>query len=218
MEDVRLFPLSVPVPMIESMAKTINISYKGESAVFAYKPIDRGVLYGKRRRVPLDAEGNECVKASLLADGSLLIRSGMTAQGYFTPEHIWVAQAELEAINPDGTVPEIIPSTVGEVVEAQEISATEALNLRFGTTYALEAEQLSDLIKKDLDSGILLTFPFNPRADYQLETGILVGNENGYFAVIGEPVTYEFASLASVVSVTEEAATENSDDLDFEMF
>ena len=204
--------------MIESMAKTINISYKGESAVFAYKPIDRGVLYGKRRRVPLDAEGNECVKASLLADGSLLIRSGMTAQGYFTPEHIWVAQAELEAINPDGTVPEIIPSTVGEVVEAQEISATEALNLRFGTTYALEAEQLSDLIKKDLDSGILLTFPFNPRADYQLETGILVGNENGYFAVIGEPVTYEFASLASVVSVTEEAATENSDDLDFEMF
>ena len=204
--------------MIESMAKTINISYKGESAVFAYKPIDRGVLYGKRRRVPLDAEGNECVKASLLADGSLLIRSGMTAQGYFTPEHIWVAQAELEAINPDGTVPEIIPSTVGEVVEAQEISATEALNLRFGTTYALEAEQLADLIKKDLDSGILLTFPFNPRADYQLETGILVGNENGYFAVIGEPVTYEFASLASVVSVTEEAATENSDDLDFEMF
>lgn len=138
--------------MIDSMAKTINISYKGESAVFAYKPIDRGVLYGKRRRVPLDAEGNECVKASLLADGSLLIRSGMTAQGYFTPEHIWVAQAELEAINPDGTVPEIIPSTVGELVEAQEISATEALNLRFGTTYALEAEQLSDLIKKDLDS------------------------------------------------------------------
>ena len=36
--------------------------------------------------------------------------------------------------------------------------------------------------------------------------------------MIGEPVTYEFASLASVVSVTEEAATENSDDLDFEMF
>ena len=64
MEDVRLYPLSVQVSMIESMAKTINISYKGESAIFAYKPIDRGVLYGKRRRVPLDAEGNECVKAS----------------------------------------------------------------------------------------------------------------------------------------------------------
>jgi hypothetical protein len=46
------------------MAKTINISYEGESVIFVYKPIDPRVLYGKRRRVPLDAEVNECVKAS----------------------------------------------------------------------------------------------------------------------------------------------------------
>ncbi len=65
------------------MAKTINISYKGESAAFAYKPIDRAVLYGKRRRVAFDEAGNECAKASLLADGSLLIRSGMTAPVVF---------------------------------------------------------------------------------------------------------------------------------------
>ena len=72
--------MSVRVSKIPIMAKTINISYKGESAVFGYKPIDRGVLYGKRRRVPFDGEGNECAKASLLEDGSLLIKSGMTAQ------------------------------------------------------------------------------------------------------------------------------------------
>ncbi len=36
------------------MAKTINISFKGEAAVFAYKPIDRTVLYGKRRRIAFD--------------------------------------------------------------------------------------------------------------------------------------------------------------------
>ena len=98
------------------MAKTINISYKGETAVFGYKPIDRGVLYGKRRRVPFDGEGNECVKASLLEDGSLLIKSGMTAQGYFTSDKVWVAQGDLEAINPDGSTPELFPATVGEEV------------------------------------------------------------------------------------------------------
>ena len=200
------------------MAKTINIAYKGESAVFAYKPIDRGVLYGKRRRVPFDAEGNECAKASLLADGSLLIRSGMTAQGYFTPDKVWVPQGELEAINPDGSTPELFPATVGETVEATLITPTEALNLRFGTTYALEAEELSEGIKKELDAGSILTFPFNPRADYHVETGILVSNENGYFALIGEKVEYEFASLAAIASVTDEAASDNSDDLDFEMF
>ena len=167
------------------MAKTINISYKGENAAFAYKPLDRGALYGKRRRVAFDEEANECAKASLLADGSLLIRSGMTAQGYFTPEKVWVPQSELEAINPDGSTPELFPATVGVTVEATLITPVEALNLRFGTTYALEAEELSDGIKKELDAGAILSFPFNPRADYHVETGILVGNENGYFSVIG---------------------------------
>ena len=210
--------MSVGVSKIPSMAKTINISYKGESAVFGYKPIDRGVLYGKRRRVPFDGEGNECAKASLLEDGSLLIKSGMTAQGYFTPDKVWVAQGDLEAINPDGSTPELFPATIGEVVEATQLSPVEALNLRFGTTYALEPEVLSEGIKKELDSGVVLTFPFNPRADYEVETGVLVGNENGYFALIGQRNQYEFVGLASVVSVAEEANSDTSDDLDFEMF
>jgi hypothetical protein len=98
------------------------------------------------------------------------------------------------------------------------ITPIEALNLRFGTTYALEAEELSDGIKKELEAGAILSFPFNPRADYHVETGILVGNENGYFAVIGEKVVYEFASLAAIASVTDEATSDDSDDLDFEMF
>jgi hypothetical protein len=210
--------MSVGFPKILTMAKTINISYKGESAVFGYKPIDRGVLYGKRRRVPFDADGNECAKASLLEDGSLLIKSGMTAQGYFTPDKVWVAQGDLEAINPDGSTPELFPATVGEVVEATQLSPVEALNLRFGTTYSLEPEVLSEGIKKELDSGVVLTFPFNPRADYEVETGVLVGNENGYFALIGQKNQYEFVGLASVVSVAEEANSDTSDDLDFEMF
>jgi hypothetical protein len=210
--------MSVGFPKIPTMAKTINISYKGESAVFGYKPIDRGVLYGKRRRVPFDGEGNECAKASLLEDGSLLIKSGMTAQGYFTPDKVWVAQGDLEAINPDGSTPELFPATIGEVVEATQLSPVEALNLRFGTTYALEPEVLSEGIKKELDSGVVLTFPFNPRADYEEETGVLVGNENGYFALIGQKNQYEFVGLASVVSVAEEANSDTSDDLDFEMF
>jgi hypothetical protein len=210
--------MSVAFPKIPTMAKTINISYKGESAVFGYKPIDRGVLYGKRRRVPFDADGNECAKASLLEDGSLLIKSGMTAQGYFTPDKVWVAQGDLEAINPDGSTPELFPATIGEVVEATQLSPVEALNLRFGTTYALEPEVLSEGIKKELDSGVVLTFPFNPRADYEVETGVLLGNENGYFALIGQKNQYEFVGLASVVSVAEEANSDTSDDLDFEMF
>jgi len=200
------------------MAKTINLTYGGETAIFAYKPIDRSVLYGKRRRVAFDLDGNECAKASLLSDGSLLIRSGMTAQGYFTPDNTWVPQGELEAMNSDGSTPELLPTTVGENVTAEKISATDALNIRFETTYSLEPEDLPVGLKKELDDGALFKFPFNPRSDYAMETGILVSNENGYFALIGQPVHYEYAALASVVSVADEAASDSSDDLDFEMF
>lgn len=200
------------------MAKTINIKYMGESAVFSYRPIDRGMLYGKRRRVAFDEHGNECAKASLLLDGSLLIKSGMTAQGYFTPDQVWVPQGELEAINADGSTPQLLPATVGEEVEASEIDPRDALEMRFTTTYSLEPEDLPAGIKKSLDEGTVLTFPFNPKADYNVETGILVGNDNGYFALIGEKVEYEFLQLASVVSVSDESASEGTDDLDFEMF
>jgi len=200
------------------MAKTINISHNGETAVFGYKPIDRGVLYGKRSRVAFDADGNECAKASLLEDGSLLLRSGMTAQGYFDTKGVWVPQAELETINADGTIPELIPATVGEVVEAKLIDPLTALSMKFDTTYSLEPEDLPAGIKKELDAGSIFTFPFNPRSDYHMETGILVGNENGYFALIGDPVSYEFTGLDSVASVADDAEVDSSDDLDFEMF
>ena len=200
------------------MAKTINLTYGAETAIFAYKPIDRAVLYGKRRRVAFDLNGKECAKASLLADGSLLIRSGMTAQGYFTEEDTWVPQSELEAINLDGTKPELFPSTVGENVAAEKISSIDALSLRFDTTYSLEPEELPSGLKKELDSGSIFKFPFNPRADYQVETGILVCNENGYFALIGQEVEYQYSALSSVVSVVDEAASDSNDDLDFEMF
>ena len=133
-------------------------------------------------------------------------------------DETWVPQSELEAISADGSTPELYPATVGENVAAEKISATEALNLRFDTTYSLEAEELPSGLKKELDSGSIFKFPFNPRADYQMETGILVANENGYFALIGEPVEYQFSALSSVVSVADEAASDSSDDLDFEMF
>lgn len=200
------------------MAKTINLIFGGENLSFSYKPIDRKVLYGRRRRVPFDETGHECTKASLLADGSLLIRSGMTAQGYFTAEGRWVPQSELEAITSDGAIPVEHPSTIGVAVEAQEISANDALKMRFTGTYLLEPESLPDSVKTQLASGLMITFPFNPRSDYGISQGVLVGNENGFFALIAEPNTYEYISLANVVSITDEIDSEESDDLDFEMF
>ena len=100
------------------MAKTIDIEFEGESSSFSYKPIDRKSIYGYKKRVAFDSNGGECIKASLLDDGSILIRSGMTAQGYFKDNGTWVPQNELEAINLDGSKPELFPATIGYTVKA----------------------------------------------------------------------------------------------------
>ena len=199
------------------MAKTIDIEFDGESASFAYKPIDRKSLYGYKKRVAFDNSGKECIKASLLEDGSLLLKSGMSGQGYFTEDGTWVATSELEAINIDGSKPELFPPTIGVSVKAKEISAEEALNLKIVNTYSLEPEVLPEKIKQALDAGKLIAFPFNPRADYNIETGVLVSNENGYFALIGNPVEYQYTSLETKISVESEIESQN-DELDFEMF
>jgi hypothetical protein len=200
------------------MAKTINLKFDGEEMSFSYRPIDRSVLYGRRKRVPIDDSGQDCQKASLLSDGSLLIKSGMTAQGYFTSDGNWVPQSELESMLPDGTVPQLQPSTIGVTVDASAISANDVLGMRFTNNYLLDPEHLPDNAKKKLDDGLILSFPFNPRSDYEASLAVLVSNENGYFALIAEPCSYEFLSLTSTVDISDEADSEITDDLDFEMF
>lgn len=199
------------------MAKTINVALNGEKAIFSFRPIDRSALYGRRRRVAFDTEGNECSKASLLSDGSLLLQSGMTAQGYFLKDGTWVPQSDLSAISLDGKALELHSSTVGVEVELSEVTPQEALSISFSNTYLLEAEEFSSKLKEALDSGKIFSFPFNVRDDYNVETGILIGNESGYFALIGNKVEYEECTLSNLASVSEESV-DSSDDLDFEMF
>ena len=199
------------------MAKTINVALNGEKAIFSFRPIDRSALYGRRRRVAFDTEGNEFSKASLLSDGSLLLQSGMTAQGYFLKDGTWVPQSDLSAISLDGKPLELHSSTVGVEVKLSEVSPQEALSISFSNTYLLEAEEFSSKLKEALDSGKIFSFPFNVRDDYNVETGILIGNESGYFALIGNKVEYEECTLSNLASVSEESV-DSSDDLDFEMF
>ena len=200
------------------MAKTINVLFNGEKAVFTYKPIDRSDLYGRRRRVAFDTEGNECSKASLLSDGSLLLQSGMTAQGYFQNDGKWVPQSELSAITSDGKPLELYPSTVGIEVNLEEVTPQEALSYSFSNTYLLEPDELSPRIQELLNSGKIFSFPFNAKEDYKVETGFLVGNDSAYFALIGNRVEYKVCTLAEIASVTDETSDSSSDDLDFEMF
>ena len=199
------------------MARVISVALEGVESAFTFKAVERAALYGKRRRVALDRDGQPCSRASLLEDGSLLLRSGMTGQGYFLPDGRFVKQSDLEGIDASGVVLEKVPSTLG-VAQPLEgpIDPSEVLDLRVETIYALDPDAVDDGLMAKLTSGNVYRFAFNFRDDYRAETGILLANENGVFALIGNPVSYAWSSLA-VTSELPPADDDSDDDLDFEM-
>jgi hypothetical protein len=200
------------------MARNLVLVLDGEQSEFGIKALNREDIYGKRKRVALDADGELCSKASLLDDGSLLLKSGMTAQGYFTADGKSYKQAELVAFDTSGKALEKVPSTLGV---AQNLSgplpAETVLDLRVDSIYQLESEQLGDKLAKSLAAGEIYGFSFNYRDDYSAESGVLLSNENGFFALIGKPVEWEWSSLTTVADLPA-SDVDADEELDFEMF
>jgi hypothetical protein len=200
------------------MARSLVLTLDGEETSFGFKPVDRADIYGKRKRVALDRDGQPCSRASLLDDGSLLLKSGMTAQGYFTQDGKSYKLADLEAFDAEGNPATKFPSTLGVAQELRgPLNPTEVLDLRANTIYYLEPEQLGANLAAKLQEGNVYGFSFNYRDDYRAESGVLLHNENGYFALIGEAVAYEWSSLEAIAELPP-VDSDTDDDLDFEMF
>lgn len=200
------------------MAKSIVVSFAGTVSSFGLDKLDRAKLYGRRERRPLDPEGRRCERAELTRDGALLVRSGMTAQGYFDDAGTWIPNRDLVGLDRDGAPLPQQPSTLG-VAQALEgpVPPEAVLDLAVRTVYVLDPEQLDPALAEALRGGAAFRFAFNYRADYQAETAVLVANETGYFALVGRPIAPAWASLELVAAPSFDG-TDDDDELDFEMF
>lgn len=199
------------------MAKVIAVTFDGSVSTFEFKSIDRAAIYGKRRRVALDAEGKPCTRASLLDDGSMILRSGMTGQGYFLPNGTFLKQAELEGYDADGTPLAKAPSTLGVPQDLEgPVTPQEVLDLRVQSIYALAPDTIDESLKAELQSGSVYRFTFNFREDYRAEQAMLIANDNGFFALVGQPVHYEWSRLETVSELPASDFDSDDDDLDFD--
>ena len=200
------------------MARQIVLQFDGADVAFDVSSVDREKLYGKRRRVPLDRDKQPCTRAALTRDGSVLIRSGMTAQGFFDDQNVWVPNSELVGLGPDGKALPKVESTLGMPVALTPASPQDVLDHAISTVYALDGEA-PEALKNQLLAGKLFCFSFNYRADWRPEVGFLVAapGDGGLFALIGKPTPPTVWS--GLDSPPPAAAEENpDDDLDFEMF
>ena len=199
------------------MAKQIVVQHEGKTSSFDFSKLDRAKLYGKRRRLHLDPNEKPCTRAQLTRDGSLLVRSGMLAQGYFNSIGEWAPQKTLVGIDGAGRAVEKVPSTLGEEQTLEgPLSSEELLDLHVLTVYALEGDDVDADLTKSLNKGSIFRFTFNYRADYHAEIAYLVANKEGIFCLVGSPTISQWCELGQIVTETFEEETE--DELDFEMF
>ena len=116
-----------------------------------------------------------------------------------------------------GKVLNKIPATLGVAQDVVISELEPLLDLAVDSIYQLDPEEVPQSIQTVLESGKVFNFPFNYREDYHAESAYLVLNDEGYFALIGNPVKPEWMELDQIVEESFESEVED-DDLDFEMF
>ena len=201
------------------MAREIILSVGGKDSHFTFSKLTRQKLYGRKKRITVDVNGEPCSRSSLALDGSVVIKSGMLAQGYFDENHTQLSRKDLVGMDSDGKELPLIPRTLNVSQIATEVTPTELLNLRVVSIYILTSDNLDEDLKDSLNKGSIFSFPFNYNADFHAEVGFVVSNKDGYFAIIGVPTEPDWIGHEIVQAQADELEHEwDDDDLDFEMF
>ena len=199
------------------MAKPIIICKDEKDSIFQLKKIERKKLYGFRKRLAVDENNDECKRASLTEDGQVLIKSGMTSQGWFIEGGKQIESSEIGVIDEDNNELELIPSTLGVKQNLEgPLNPKELLDMNVTTVYSLLPDQISNDLESSLDKGEIWKFSFNFRADYRMEKGIILKNDAGYFAIIGVPNLINM--LSHNAPLPEDEGDDEENELDFEMF
>lgn len=198
------------------MPKGVIVSLNGKVSAFQIEKVERAKLYGVRRRLAVDEKGRTCARAALTDDGQVLLRAGMTAQGWFDTDGRQIEQTAIGAEDADGNPLDLVPSTLGvEQPLEGPVDAREVLDLSLTAVYRVAPEQLDDALAASLATGEFWRFPFNYRPDYRSETGYLVQNSNGIFAMVGTPAPAEFLEPQAPPPQADDG--DDDGDLDFEM-
>lgn len=202
------------------MAKPIVVVLEESESIFSFVKLDRAKLYGTRRRIILGPSNDVCQRAQLTEDGSLLLRSGMTSQGYFDDTGDLISRSDFVGISADGSIVERQPSTLGVAQKlVGPVDAREVLDLALSAVYHATVEKIVSSLENKLKKGEVFRFSLNYYADFQTETAYLLYNDEGYFILVGMPKTPQWLEPQVLpTEMFESEHLEGDDELDFQMF
>ncbi len=199
------------------MAKPIQFTGAGISCTAQIEKVDRDKVYGWVNTQVFDDKGAACVTASLLDDGKTLIPAGGFALKLLASDGNEMARKDLVAKNASGELLEQIPSVFDRPITLRPNATMEDyLDLQVKVVYQLTIETGKDELMAALATQFL-SFDFNYRAGYEVDTGYLIAADNQIFAVIGKPAVFEFIKLETPPVMDAEDTGEDEESLDFGM-
>ena len=187
------------------MERTLEVACRGSTSRFTTRKLSRSALYGRQRRVPVDAQGRECRAAALTRDGRFLLPLGSTATLYLDDEGDVVERDELR--------PARAEQAAAPTPEPQAAEPAELLEYTIRQVYVLDPVAVSEQLEALLAETGICRLAEGDGAD---KARFLVKNDTGYFLLLGEHTGFEFVGQDQAdLSVPD--ADEPWDDLDFAM-
>ncbi len=185
------------------MQRTLEVGCEGTVSSFAVRKLSRATLYGRRGRVPVDAQGRECKAAALTRDGRFLLPPGTTATLYLDERGDAVERGDLRSTRGgEGAASEAKP---------QPADAADLLDCVIRKVYALVPVAVSGRLDALLAATGICCLE---GGDDGGGVRFLVKNAAGYFLVVGEPSGFGFVGPGQAdLSIPE--SDEAWDGLDF---
>ena len=198
------------------MAREIIISLGGKASRFNFSKVSRQKMYGMKKTVVVDGDGEACDRGLIPMDGDVVIPKGGTSTIYVDDDFQMFSRKELEMYGADGDKLAIQPSTLGEEQEAQIVDPQQILDHSINSVYALSPSEIDDSTSRKLKDGNILETVFNYYAGYRPSTLFIMESPEGIFGLVGEPTGFDYCSQDVTEAVMVEEPDED-DDADFDM-
>ena len=182
------------------MSTYLDLTFEGRPSRFSMHPVDRAGLLGAKRRIALDAHGNECATAWLTRDGQHLLRAGSFADLYVNEHGDSVERRDLVPVDCEGRPLATQRSTCGDAQDLDvPVPAEELLDHVISRVYVLAAEALEPGLESALRDGSIFRVAYRPRKTTNATPAFLLANALGTFLLLAKPCAFAFVALAQPV-------------------
>ena len=195
------------------MARRLEIIFEGGRSLFTSCGIDRKSLHGFRRRIALDADGNECETAYLTRDGRFLLAKGCTAGLYLDEAGEVVERKDLLAANVAGNdLDGFSLARRRTQSRAEPTTLDEFLDHVFVTAHSLMPELVDPALDEALHRGDVFRLFFDDEAMAVDQPSFLLANRQGIFLLEMQHCGFEHMRLEQPIIEADELSTDDAGD------